>query len=152
FLANIRQVDAVLHVLRCFEDENVTHEEGTVNPARDKEIVETELCLKDLETVEKRRERSAKNAKAGGKAGDEAKAELGLLDRGKTGLDAGVAVRAQKLMPDERERLRELFLLTDKPVLYVANVSEEQLAGQDSNPHVLAVRQLAAAEGAEAVV
>ena len=81
FLANIRQVDAVLHVLRCFEDANVTHVEGGVDPVRDRDIVDTELCLKDLETVEKRRERAQKNAKAGGKAGDEAKAELALLDK-----------------------------------------------------------------------
>src|SRR6188474_612895 len=85
FLGNIRQVDAVLHVLRCFEDDNVTHVEGGVNPVRDRDVVDTELCLKDLETVEKRRERSQKNAKMGGKAGDEAKAELALLDRVKAG-------------------------------------------------------------------
>src|SRR6476659_6890953 len=119
FLANIRQVDAVLHVLRCFEDDNVTHVEGGVNPQRDRDIVDTELCLKDLETVEKRRERAQKNAKAGGKAGDEAKAELALLDRVKAGLDAAVTVSAQKLYPEDHKQLRELFLLTDKPVLYV---------------------------------
>src|SRR5262250_2864007 len=86
FLANIRQVDAVLHVLRCFKDENVTHVEGGVDPKRDRDIVDTELCLKDLETVEKRRERAQKNAKAGGKAGDDAKAELALLEKVKAGL------------------------------------------------------------------
>ena len=101
FLANIRQVDAVLHVLRCFEDDNVTHVEGGVDPVRDRDVVDTELCLKDLETVEKRRERAQRNAKAGGKAGDEAKAELALLDRVKAGLDAGVTVRAQKLSAEE---------------------------------------------------
>src|SRR4051794_12225663 len=119
FLANIRQVDAVLHVLRCFEDENITHEEGGVDPVRDRDIVDTELCLKDLETVEKRRERAQKNTKVGGKAGEEAKVELELLDRLKAGLDAGVPVRNQKLSAEDRARLRELFLLTDKPVLYV---------------------------------
>src|SRR3954470_13289029 len=111
FLANIRQVDAVLHVLRCFVDENVTHVEGSVDPARDKEVVDTELCLKDLETVEKRRERTQKVAKAGGKAGDEAKVEMVLLDRIKAGLDAAKTVRAQKLTEDERKMIRELFLL-----------------------------------------
>ena len=89
FLANIRQVDAVLHVLRCFEDDNVTHVEGGVDPKRDRDIVDTELCLKDLETVDKRRERAQQNAKAGGKAGEEAKAELALLDKVKAGLDDG---------------------------------------------------------------
>src|ERR1700736_2087798 len=81
FLANIRQVDAVLHVLRCFEDENVIHVEGGMDPQRDKEIVDTELCLKDLETVDKRRERTSKAAKATGKAGEEAKLELAVLER-----------------------------------------------------------------------
>jgi GTP-binding protein YchF len=152
FLANIRQVDAVLHVLRCFEDEQITHEEGGVNPLRDRDIVETELCLKDLETVEKRRERAQKNTKVGGKVGEEARAELALLDRLKVGLDQGQPVRGQNLSPEERVRLRELFLLTDKPVLYVANVSESQLADEDASPHVRAVKQLAAAEGAEVVV
>jgi len=151
FLANIRQVDAVLHVLRCFEDPNVTHVEGGVDPGRDRDIVDTELCLKDLETVEKRRERAQKAAKAGGKVGDEAKAELALLDRVKAGLDAGVTVRAQKLSPDDHQHLGDLFLLTDKPVLYVANIGESQLGKEGTDPHVAAVRELAKAEGAEMV-
>ena len=88
FLGNIRQVDAVLHVLRCFSDENVTHVEGDLNPERDKGIVDTELCLKDLETVEKRRERALKASKSAGKAGEEAKAELALLDRVRTFLNS----------------------------------------------------------------
>ncbi len=151
FLANIRQVDAVLHVLRCFEDPNVTHVEGGVDPKRDRDIVDTELCLKDLETVEKRRERAQKAAKAGGKAGDEAKAELALLDRVKAGLDAGITVRAQKLSAEDHAHLRDLFLLTDKPVLYVANIGESQLGKEDADPHVAAVRELSRAEGAEMV-
>ena len=151
FLANIRQVDAVLHVLRCFEDTNVTHVEGAVDPRRDRDIVDTELCLKDLETVEKRRERAQKGAKAAGKPGEEARAELALLDRVKAGLDAGITVRAQKLSPEDRVALRELFLLTAKPVLYVANIGESQLGHEDTDPHVRAVRALAEAEGAQAV-
>jgi len=152
FLANIRQVDAVLHVLRCFEDDNVTHVEGGVNPVRDRDVVDTELCLKDLETVEKRRERAQRNAKMGGKAGDEAKAELALLDRIKAGLDAGTTVRAQKLTVDEHTAIHELFLLTDKPVLYVANISEGQIGKEDESPHVRAVKEMAQKEGAEVVV
>jgi hypothetical protein len=152
FLANIRQVDAVLHVLRCFEDDNVTHVEGGVNPVRDRDVVDTELCLKDLETVEKRRERAQRNAKMGGKAGDEAKAELALLDKIKAGLDAGITVRGQKLTEDEHAAIRELFLLTDKPVLYVANISEGQIGKEDESPHVRAVKEMAAKEGAEVVV
>ena len=151
FLANIRQVDAVLHVLRCFEDTNVTHVEGAVDPRRDRDIVDTELCLKDLETVEKRRERAQKGAKAAGKPGEEARAELALLDRVKAGLDAGNTVRAQKLSPEDRVALRELFLLTAKPVLYVANIGESQLGHEDTDPHVRAVRALAEAEGAQVV-
>jgi ribosome-binding ATPase len=152
FLANIRQVDAVLHVLRCFVDDNVTHVEGSVDPARDKEVVDTELCLKDLDSVEKRRERTQKNTKVPGKAGEEARAEMALLDRVKAGLDQGVRVKAQGLTEDEHARLRELFLLTDKPVLYVANIGEAQLGKEDQDARVKAVRELAAKEGAEVVV
>jgi GTP-binding protein YchF len=152
FLANIRQVDAVLHVLRCFEDSNVTHVEGNVNPARDRDVVDLELCLKDLETVEKRIEKQARTAKSGGKPGEEAKAELVVLEKVKVGLNEGRTVRAQKLSPEESALLRELFLLTDKPVLYVANVSDADLGKEDENAHVRAVKQLAAAEGAEVVV
>ena len=141
----------MLHVLRCFEDTNVTHVEGAVDPRRDRDIVDTELCLKDLETVEKRRERAQKGAKAAGKPGEEARAELALLDRVKAGLDAGITVRAQKLSPEDRVALRELFLLTAKPVLYVANIGESQLGHEDTDPHVRAVRALAEAEGAQAV-
>ncbi|GMU07372.1 redox-regulated ATPase YchF [Corallococcus caeni] len=152
FLGNIRQVNAVLHVLRCFEDDNVTHVEGGVNPVRDRDVVDTELCLKDLETVEKRRERSLKNTKMGGKAGDEAKAEVALLDRVKAKLDEGVTVRAQKLTDDEKAAIQDLFLLTDKPVLYVANISEKQIGKEDSDPRVQQVREMAAKEGAGVVV
>jgi hypothetical protein len=152
FLGNIRQVDAVLHVLRCFVDDNVTHVEGGVDPVRDRDVVDTELCLKDMETVEKRRERSQKNAKMGGKAGDEAKAELAVLDKVKAGLDSAITVRAQKLTADERAVLRDLFLLTDKPVLYVANISEKQIGKEDSDPMVQRVREMASKEGAGVVV
>jgi hypothetical protein len=152
FLANIRQVDAVLYVLRCFEDENITHVEGSVDPRRDKETVDTELCLKDLDTVEKRRDKTARSAKAGGKEGELAKAELAVLEKVHAKLDAGVPVRAMGLTDDESALIRELFLLTAKPVLYVANVAEGQLAGQASDPHVKAVHAIAAEEQADVVV
>jgi len=151
FLANIRQVDAVLHVLRCFDDENVTHVEGGLDPRRDKEVVETELCLKDLETVERRRERTQRAAKAAGKPGEEARAELALLDRVREQLDRGIPVRAMGLSEEERAQLGELFLLTAKPVLYAANISEAQLSGAERDPCVQAVKALAAAEGADMV-
>jgi len=145
-------VNAVLHVLRCFEDENITHVEGGVNPVRDRDVVDTELCLKDLETVEKRRERAQRNAKTGGKAGDEAKAELALLDKVKAGLDAAITVRAQGLTAEEHAVLQDMFLLTDKPVLYVANISEKQIGQEDGDTFVQQVREMAAKEKAEVVV
>jgi hypothetical protein len=152
FLANIRQVDAVLYVLRCFEDENVTHVEGGVNPKRDKDVVDTELCLKDLETVEKRRDKSSRTAKAGGKEGELAKAEMAVLDKLKAGLDLGTPVRAQGLSDEEKALIQELFLLTAKPVLYVANIGEGQVGKEDADPLVAQVREIAKAEGAEVVV
>ncbi len=152
FLANIREVSAVAHVLRCFIDDNVTHVEGAVDPARDAEVVNTELCLRDLDTVEKRRERTQKNAKAPGKPGEEAKAELAVLDKLRPALNDAKPVRAMDLTEDERLLLRELSLLTAKPVLYVANVSESQLGKEDSDPLVKAVRELAAKEQAGVVV
>ena len=152
FLANIRQVNAVLHVLRCFEDGNVTHVEGSVDPARDRDVVDTELCLKDMETVDKRLEKSVRTAKSGGKAGDEAKVEVALLERIKVGLNDGKTVRSQGLTAEEQERVRDLFLLTDKPVLYVANIAENEIGKEDANKHVAAVRELAKKEGAGVVV
>ena len=152
FLANIRQVDAVLHVLRCFEDDNVIHVEGGVNPLRDRDIVDTELCLKDLETVEKRRDRSLKNTKMAGKPGEEARAEVALLEKVKAKLDQGITVRAQGLDAEEKLHLKELFLLTDKPVLYIANIGEAQMGKDAADLHVNAVRALAAQEHAEVVV
>jgi hypothetical protein len=148
FLGNIREVNAVAHVLRCFEDGNITHVEGNVDPVRDAEVVNTELCLKDLETAEKRRDRTQKNAKAPGKAGEDAKAELAVLDKVIPALNEGKAVRTVPLTDDEKLLLRELQLLTGKPVLYVANVAESQLATAESDPHVMAARKLAEKEGA----
>ena len=152
FLDNIRKVDAVLYVLRCFVDENITHVEGSVDPTRDKDVVDTELCLKDLETIEKRREKTSRSAKAPGKEGEEAKVELALLDKVKAKLDQGIPVRAHGLTPEEQAGIRDLFFLTSKPVLYIANVKDEQLAKADADPHVQAVQAIAAKEGAECVV
>ncbi|MFL5294054.1 MAG: redox-regulated ATPase YchF [Myxococcales bacterium] len=151
FLANIREVDAVAHVLRCFSDPDVVHVDGHVDPARDRDVVETELMLKDLETIEKKRERRAKEAKAPGKMGEEAKADLAVYDKLKAALDEGKPARGVRLSEEERPRAKELFLLTAKPVLYVANVDETQLAKLDSDPLVAQVRALAEAEGARSV-
>ncbi|HET9599641.1 MAG TPA: redox-regulated ATPase YchF [Anaeromyxobacteraceae bacterium] len=152
FLSHIRQVDAVAHVLRCFDDPDVVHVAGKVDPRGDRDVVETELMLKDLESVEKRRERSQKNAKAPGKPGELAKAELAALDKVKAGLEAGTPVRSQELGEEDRALVADLFLLTSKPVIYVANVDEAQLAKADADPRVQAVKALAHEEGYEAVV
>ena len=149
FLGNIRQVDAIAHVLRCFADPDVVHVAGKVDPRGDRDVVETELMLKDLDSVEKRRERTLKNTKAAGKPGELAKAELVALDKVKAGLEAGTPVRAHRLSPEERALVADLFLLTSKPVLYIANVDEGQLAGAASDPQVAAVKALAEAEGAQ---
>ncbi len=151
FLANIREVDAIAHVLRCFEDPDVVHVAGKVDPRGDKDVVDTELMLKDLEQVERRRERAQKDAKAPGKPGEIAKHELAVLDRVKAGLDGGTPVRAQELADDERAVIRPLCLLTAKPVLYIANVDEGQLGKEGTDPSILAVQALADAEGAPVV-
>jgi len=151
FLSHIRQVDAVLYVLRCFEDSNVTHVEGSLGPRRDKEIIDTELCLKDMETLEKRKERTQKAAKAAGKEGEVAKLELAVVEKVLVALNELVPVRAQKLLPEERQLLRELFLLTAKPVLFVANVSEAALKNPAVDASYAEVAAMAEKEGAEVV-
>ena len=155
FLANIREVDAIVHVLRCFQDGDVVHVDGTIDPERDKEVVDTELALKDLESLEKKRDRKAKDAKGPGKAGEEARADLAVYDKLKAALDAGRPARSVPLSDDERPRARELFLLTAKPVLYVANIDEDQLsrlgeaeAKANEDPLVAKVAALAGREGA----
>ncbi len=148
FLAHVRETDALVHVVRCFEDENVTHVAGTVDPARDVEIIETELLLKDLETAEKRVERAQKGAKIGSK---EAKAELAFAERLRDWLGDGRPARAFEARNDEEAGwLGEAFLLTAKPVLYAANVGEGDLP--EGNRHVERVREIAAGEGAGVVV
>ena len=148
FLAHIREVDAICHVVRCFEDPNVVHVAGSVDPARDIEIIETELLLKDLDTVEKRVERAQKGAKTGAK---EAKAEVAFYERLRDWLGDGNPARTMPLTNDDDERmLRDVFLLTAKPVLYAANVAEEDLA--DGNAYVEEVRAIAEKEGAGVVL
>ena len=147
FLAHIREVDAVVHVVRCFEDPNVVHVEGSVDPLRDIETIETELLLKDLDTVSKRRERVAKAVKTGDKA---ARQEADFLERLERHLGDGEPARTIGTSDAEVEILRDQFLLTAKPVLYAANVGEGDLP--DGNAHVEAVRQRADREGAGVVV
>jgi GTP-binding protein YchF len=148
FLGHIREVDAIGHVLRCFSDPDVAHVDGAIDPVRDRDVVETELMLKDFETLEKKRERRAKDAKAPGKPGDEAKADLAVYDKLTAALGSGRPARAVALSEDDRPRVRDLFLLTAKPVLYVANVDEAQLQRLDSDPLVRKVAAMAENEGA----
>ncbi|HKK13773.1 MAG TPA: redox-regulated ATPase YchF [Gammaproteobacteria bacterium] len=145
FLANIRETDAVAHVVRCFEDSNVVHVAGGVNPGSDIEVINTELALADLESVDKALHRAARNAKSGDK---EALAKAALLERLRAHLDGGAPVRAMALDEDERGLLRDLFLLTAKPTLYIANVAED---GFENNPYLDQVRAIADAEGAAVV-
>ncbi|MGO2603434.1 MAG: redox-regulated ATPase YchF [Alkalibacterium gilvum] len=149
FLANIREVDAICHVVRCFEDGNITHVSGQVNPAEDIETINLELALADLESVDKRYEKVRKQAKTKDK---EAVAMLSVLDKIKPVLEEGKPVRVLDFTEEELPILRSLFLLTSKPVLYVANVAEEEIADPDSNKHLQTVRGIAEAEGAEVVV
>ncbi len=145
FLAHIRETDAIAHVVRCFENDDVVHVAGKIDPLSDIEIIDTELALADLDTVEKGLHRADKLARAGDKA---AIARKELLQRVKAGLDAGKPVRAHGLDAEEKLALRDLCLLTAKPVMYIANVSEE---GFTDNPLLDRVRELASGEGAEVV-
>jgi hypothetical protein len=148
FLSHIREVDAIIHVVRCFEDENVIHVAGEVDPQRDMEIVDTELLLKDIETVERRIDRTSKLAKSGDKRIRE---ELAYYDRLLKSLsDVMRPARLLETKPEEAEWLRSLSLLSAKPVLYAANVSEDDLAA--GNAYVDIVRNRAEAEGAVVVV
>ena len=149
FLAHIREVDAVAQVVRCFEDGNITHVEGSIDPLRDIEIINTELCLADMETVEKRQERLVKLLKTGDK---KVPVEKAVLDKVMEGLGEAVPARRLGLTDEEKEFLTELHLLTMKPVLYVANVAEDEVAAPESNPHVQAVMKYAEEEGAETIV
>lgn len=149
FLAHIREVDAIVQVVRCFEDSNVIHVEGSIDPRRDIEIIELELILADLESVEKRLERAAKMLKSGDK---KARIEVNLLNRLKEAFDQGQSARRLAYDPEEEEILKAFPLLTLKPVLYAANVNEEGLAGAEANPYVQKVRQIAGQEGAEVIV
>jgi len=147
FLANIREVDAIVHVVRCFDDENVVHVSGSVDPVRDIEVINTELLLKDMETVERRLERVRKPAKSGEK---EAVRELEVCEKLYDHLSDGHPARSFDGKEHEQAVVDELFLLTSKPVLYAANVDEGALP--DGNKHVDAVREVADAEGSEVVV
>jgi hypothetical protein len=145
FLANIRECDAIAHVVRCFEDSNVTHVADKIDPAADIEIINTELALADLETVEKTLDRVSRVAKSGDK---DAQRQAALLEKVKAQLDEAKPVRAMDLYKEELADLKPLHLLTLKPVMYIANVAED---GFEDNPHLDTVRGIADAEGSQVV-
>ncbi|HET6975379.1 MAG TPA: redox-regulated ATPase YchF [Pyrinomonadaceae bacterium] len=149
FLANIRETDTVVQVVRCFEDDNIVHVEGAVDPLRDIETIQIELALADLATVERRREKAQKSLKSGDKI---ARQELDVLDKIQPALEEGRSARTVALTDDERAVARNFFLLTTKPTIYTANVEEAALAGIDDNAMVNSVREVAAKEAAECVV
>ena len=145
FLANIRECDAIAHVVRCFEDENVTHVANTIDPAADIDTINAELALADLETVEKSLDRVTRVAKSGDK---DAQLQVALLEKVKVHLNTAQPVRTLELYKEEQADLKSLHLLTCKPVMYIANVDEEGFSG---NPHLETVKRIAAAESAEVV-
>jgi hypothetical protein len=149
FLANIRETDAIIHVLRCFDDDNITHVDGSVDPVRDKEIIDYELQLKDLETIESRIAKTQKQAQTGGDK--VAKMQYEVLCRYKEALDKGLPARSVTFdTVDEQRFSRELFLLTSKPVLYVCNVDDASAV--NGNKYVDAVREAIKDEGAELLI
>src|ERR1700744_172067 len=147
FLANIREVDAIIHVIRCFEDENILRDEGAINPVSDKEIIDTELQLKDLDGVERKFQRTEKLLKTGDA---KTKQEYEVLKRCKEHLEKGKSIRELNLSKEERTAIADLFLLTEKPVLYVANVDEASM--HTGNKFSEALKAAVAAEHAEVIV
>ena len=146
FLAHIREVDAIVHVVRCFEDSNIVHVDGSVDPVRDMETINIELIFADLDTVERRIDRAKKNSKSGEK---KYLAEIAFLERIKQHLEDGKPVRSMELTDDERVAADELFLLTTKPVIYVANIAEDEIGNEP--PTVARLYEQAAKEGAGAL-
>ena len=149
FLGNIRETDAIIHVLRCFEDENIAHVDGTIDPVRDKEVIDLELQLRDLETIESRINRVQKQAQTGGDR--EAKVQYEVLKRYKEALEQGRSARTVELLNKDEEKIaHELFLLTNKPVMYVCNVDDKSVV--NGNAYVDAVREAVKDEDAQILV
>ena len=149
FLHNIRETDTMIQVVRCFEDDSVVHVDGVIDPRRDIETIQIELALADLATVERRRERVQKTAKGGDKT---ARAEIAVLDKLQPALEDFMPAKSVSLDEDERTIAQNYFLLTMKPTIYAANVSEATLSAPEETPNVRAVREVAASEGSECVV
>ena len=148
FLSHIRETDAIAHVVRCFNDENIVHVDGKIDPISDIETISLELVFADLETLNKRIDRVTKLTKSGDK---KAIAELELLNRIKAHLEEGRPVRTMDMTIEERDIIKDAFFLTDKKVIYVANISESQLENKENDPNVLKVKEYAKNEGAEVI-
>lgn len=149
FLSHIREVDSIVHVVRCFEDENITHVDGSIDPIRDIEIISLELIFADIESMEKRISRTAKMAKSGDK---NIKVELELLKKIKDNLEQEIPVRNMEFDDDQKEFVDQLFLLSSKPVIYAANISEDDVSEDtDSLKHVKILKEHAAKEGSEVI-
>ena len=147
FLSHIREVDSIVEVVRCFEDPNVVHVDGNINPLRDIETINLELIFADIETVEKRLDRAKKQLKADKKA----QVEIDLFEKIKKTLEEGKSARTLDLTEDEKELLKDTYLLTLKPILYIANVSEEQLNNVKNDEYVLKVEEYAESENAKVI-
>lgn len=149
FLSHIREVDAIVHVVRCFENPDIIHVDGSIDPIRDVETINLELILADMETIEKRIDKAKKNARGGDKS---FLAEAELLERVQKHLEAEKPVRSMTFTKEEQEIIDAQFLLTSKPVIYAANISEDDIAQGETLPMVLRLKELAAAEGAQVLI
>lgn len=147
FLSHIRETDAIVEVVRCFDDSNVVHVDGSVDPIRDIETINLELIFADIETVNKRLDKAKKNLKADKKYQE----EIDLLEKIKENLENGISARALEFNEDEQILVKDMFLLTTKPILYVANISEEQIENVENDEKVLKVKEYASKEKAEVI-
>ena len=147
FLSHIRETDAICEVVRCFNDSNIVHVDGSIDPVRDIETINLELIFADIETVNKRLDKARKNLKSS----KSYKEEVDLLERIKENLENGISARALEFNEDEQKLVKDMFLLTTKPILYIANISEEQMENADNDPLVQKVKEYASKENAEVI-
>ena len=147
FLSHIRETDAICEVVRCFNDSNIVHVDGSIDPVRDIETINLELIFADIETVNKRLDKARKNLKASKNYQE----EVDLLERIKENLENGISARALEFNEDEQKLVKDMFLLTTKPILYIANISEEQMENADNDPLVQKVKEYASKENAEVI-
>ena len=147
FLSHIREVDAIAHVVRCFEDSNIVHVDGSISPLRDIETINLELIFSDMEMVDKRLDSAKKRLKADKKATD----EIAVLEKIKEALEQGKCARTVEITKEEKEQIKDLYLLTSKPVLYIANLSETQIENAENDPMVKEVEEFAKTEGAKVI-